>query len=210
MSVKQIGYIRVSMLAQNNERQLDGITLEKMFCDETLSKNTKRPQLAAALEYLQRGDILVVHSMDRVAGNVEELHRIVQKLISKGVAVRFVKENLEITGFNSPTNTLILTPSKTFAEFERSLIRDRQREGVTRAKCHGYGRKKALNDNQIRELREKAANGQSKTALAAAFGISRKTLCQYLRESGQTVQAIKGIIAKPDKPVSIEDMRMVK
>ena len=90
---KRVGYVRVSTLDQNTERQLDGQDLDKVFTDKASGKDTKRPQLQAALDYLREGDSLVVHSMDRLARNLDDLRRIVLGLTSKGVLVGFRPRN---------------------------------------------------------------------------------------------------------------------
>ena len=147
---KRVGYIRVSTLDQNTERQLDGQELDKVFTDKASGKDTKRPQLQAALDYLREGDSLVVHSMDRLARNLDDLRRIVLGLTSKGVLVEFVKERLTFTGEDSAMSQLLLSVMGAFAEFERSLIRERQREGIALAKKAGVykGRKPSLTDEQ--------------------------------------------------------------
>lgn len=186
MSGKRIGYVRVSAIDQNTERQLDGVQHDKLFTDRASGKDTVRPQLQAALDYLREGDTLVVHSMDRLARNVEDMRRLVRELTEKGVAVEFIKENLKFTGDDSAISTLMLTLLGAFAEFERSLIRERQREGIAIAKAKGdvyKGRKPALSAAQVDTLRSKIAAGASKTAVANEFGISRETLYKYLSKA---------------------------
>ena len=180
---KRVGYIRVSTLDQNTERQLDGQELDKVFTDKASGKDTKRPQLQAALDYLREGDILVVHSMDRLARNLDDLRRIVLGLTSKGVLVEFVKERLTFTGEDSAMSQLLLSVMGAFAEFERSLIRERQREGIALAKKAGvYKRRKpSLTDDQAQRLRARITAGEKKAALAREFGISRETVYQYSR-----------------------------
>ena len=180
---KRVGYIRVSTLDQNTERQLDGQELDKVFTDKASGKDTKRPQLQAALDYLREGDSLVVHSMDRLARNLDDLRRIVLGLTSKGVLVEFVKEHLTFTGEDSAMSQLLLSVMGAFAEFERSLIRERQREGIALAKKAGVykGRKPSLTDEQAQQLRARITAGEKKAALAREFGISRETLYQYSR-----------------------------
>ncbi|RQZ40058.1 recombinase family protein [Burkholderia sp. Bp9099] len=182
---KRIGYVRVSSVDQNTERQLDGIQVDKTFTDKASGKSTDRPQLAAALDYLRDGDTLIVHSMDRLARNTEDLLRIVRELTAKQVSVEFVKERLTFTGQDDPMSHLMMTMLGGFAQFERSLIRERQREGIAIAKAKGVykGRAPSLNAAQIEALRTRAAAGEKKAVLAREFGISRETLYQYLRAS---------------------------
>ncbi len=183
---KHIGYVRVSTLDQNTDRQLEGVPLDKTFTDKASGKDVARPELQAALDYLREGDTFHVHSMDRLARNVDDLRGIVKGLTGKGVIVRFHKEGLTFTGDDSPMSNLLLTMLGAVAEFERSLIRERQREGIAIAKAKGVykGRKKALTAAQVEELKAKAGKPKSnKAALAKEYGISRETLYQYLRAS---------------------------
>jgi DNA invertase Pin-like site-specific DNA recombinase len=178
---KRIGYIRVSSLDQNAERQLDGVALDKRFTDKASGKDTKRPQLQNALEYLREGDVLVVHSMDRLARNLDDLRKIVLGLTGRGVAVEFEKERLTFSGEDSAMSNLLLNVMGAFAEFERSLIKERQREGIALAKRKGVykGRKPSLTAERAEELRRRVEAGEKKAALAREFGISRETLYAY-------------------------------
>lgn len=178
---QRIGYARVSTEDQNTDRQLDGVQVDKMFTDKASGKDTTRPQLTTAMEYVREGDTLVVHSMDRLARNVEDLRRIVRELTAKGVAVQFMKEGMTFTGDDSPMNQLMLTMLGAVAEFERSLILERQREGIALAKKKGVykGRKPSLTDEQAAELRQRRAAGESVTSLANEFGISRQSVYRY-------------------------------
>ena len=183
MSGKQVGYIRVSTLLQNTARQLDGIALDRIFEDKVSGKDTHRPQLDECMKFLREGDTLHVHSMDRLARNLDDLRRIVKDLTGRGVAVKFEKEALTFSGESSPMANLMLSMLGAVAEFERALILDRQREGIAIAKSEGkyLGRRSSLTDEQIRAMRTRAAAGESKTAIARDFGISRETLYQKIR-----------------------------
>lgn len=182
----QVGYIRVSTLDQNTERQLEGYALDRVFEEKASAKDTKRPQLEACLEYLREGDTLVVHSIDRLARNLEDLQRLVRELTHKGVSMFFVKENLTFqSGDNNPMQTLMFQMLGAFAQFERALIRERQREGIALAKKEGrqLGRSKALSPEKEAEVRARATQGANKKALAAEYGISRQTLYRILASS---------------------------
>lgn len=182
----QVGYIRVSTVDQNTARQLDGLELNKVFTDKASGKDTKRPELEAALQYLREGDTLVCHSMDRLARNLDDLRKLVNGLTARGVSVRFVKESMTFTNDESPMAQLMLSVMGAVAEFERALIKERQKEGIAIAKENGVykGRKKSLSDSQIEELKlkDKQNNQKNRTALAREYGISRETLYQYLRD----------------------------
>jgi DNA invertase Pin-like site-specific DNA recombinase len=185
MHGQRIGYIRVSTLDQNPERQLEHVAVDRVFTDHASGKDTARPQLAALLSFIREGDTLVVHSMDRLARNLDDLRRLVQALTRRKIRVEFVKENLTFTGDDSPMATLLLSVMGAFAEFERSLIRERQREGLALAKRRGVyrGRKQVLSREQAARLRERVEAGEPKAAVARAFGISRESLYRYLERS---------------------------
>ncbi|MCR4467790.1 recombinase family protein [Burkholderia sp. SCN-KJ] len=182
---KHIGYIRVSTVDQSTERQLEGVDLDKVFTDKASGKDTERPQLQAALDYLRDGDTLTVHSMDRLARNTEDLLRMVRELTERGVTVQFVKDSMTFSADKrNPQQELMMTMLAAFAQFERSLIRERQREGIAIAKANGVykGRKPSLSPEQVSTLRQRAASGEAKAAIARDLGISRETLYQYLRQ----------------------------
>ena len=180
---KKIGYIRVSSFEQNPERQLDGLTLDKIFMDKASGKDTQRPQLDALLSYVRDNDTVMVHSMDRLARNLDDLRRLVQTFTQRHVTIQFIKEGLTFTGEDSPMANLLLSMMGAFAEFERALIRERQLEGIALAKKRGAykGRKKVLTPEQIEALQERAKAGERKSQLARDFHISRETLYQYLK-----------------------------
>lgn len=96
-----------------------------IFTDKASGKDTQRPQLDALLAFVRKGDTVVVHSMDRLARNLDDLRRLVQLLTKRGVRIGFVKESLSFTGDDSPMANLLLSVMSAFAEFERALIRER-------------------------------------------------------------------------------------
>ena len=179
MTGMRIGYKRVSSVDQNTERQLDGIHIDEMYEDKASGKDTNRPQLQAALKHCRKGDTLVVHSMDRLARNLGDLLRMVKELNERGIVVEFTKEHLTFTGDDSPMSNLMLAVMGGVAQFERAMIQERQREGIAIAKSKGIykGRKPALNNERIAELRQRAsAPDLNMAALAREFKISRTTL----------------------------------
>lgn len=184
MSGQNVGYLRVSTLVQNTARQLEGIALDITFEDKASGKDTARPQLEACLKHLRKGDTLHIHSLDRLGRNLDDLRKIIKELTGRGVVVKAHKENLTFTGDDSPMANLLLSMLGAVAEFERSLILERQREGIAIAKAAGAykGGKKKMSDEQAHELRRRAAAGEKKAALAREFGISRETLYSYLSQ----------------------------
>src|SRR5271157_3209404 len=180
---QRVGYIRVSSFDQNPERQLEHVQVERVFTDRASGKDTQRPELEALLAFVRDGDTVVVHSMDRLARNLDDLRRVVQALAKRGVRIEFVKESLTFTGEDSPMANLMLSVMGGFAEFERALIRERQREGIALARQRGAyrGRKKALSAPEIANLRRRVDAGDKKAQVARDYCISRETLYQYLR-----------------------------
>jgi len=185
MSGQFVGYIRVSSVDQNTERQenqLTGFKLHRCFTEKVSGKNTERPALIEMMKYARDGDTVIVHSLDRLARNLDDLRKIVKELNGRGVRVQFIKENLVFTGNDTPLSTLLLSVMGAFAEFERNLIRERQMEGIAIAKAKGVfkGRKRSMTDEKIAEIKQRVENGDKKSHIARDMGISRETLYQYL------------------------------
>jgi DNA invertase Pin-like site-specific DNA recombinase len=188
---KRVAYIRVSSVDQNEARQVEGMVdqhIDKTFMDKASGKDVKRPQLQAALEYLRDGDVLVCHSMDRLGRNLRDLQNLIAELNARHVAVEFVKERLAFTGEDSPMANLMLALLGGVAEFERALIRERQREGIAVAKSKGTyrGRKRSLTADQAADICKRADAGERKSDLAREFSISRETVYQYLALRGES------------------------
>jgi len=173
-----VGYVRVSTVDQNTERQLDGLQLDKVFTDHASGKDTDRPALTECLSYLREGDELVVHSMDRLARSLIDLRQTVDQLTAKGVRVRFVKEGLTFGDTNDPCAVLMLSVMGAVAEFERALLLERQREGIAIAKGKGVykGRVPSLSVDQALEVDRRMAEGESASAIAREYGVSRATV----------------------------------
>lgn len=183
MKGQRVGYLRVSSEDQNTLRQLEGVEVDKTFTDYLSGRDTNRPELKRMLEFVREGDQVIVHCMDRLARNVDDLRKMVKDLTGRGIKVQFIKENLIFTGEDSPMSNLLLSLLGAVAEFERSLIRERQREGIAAAKKKGVycGRKRVLQPEQVEDLKRRAFAGEKRAALAREMGISRETLYQYLR-----------------------------
>ncbi|MEO7194558.1 MAG: recombinase family protein [Pseudonocardiaceae bacterium] len=183
MTGQRVAYTRISSLDQNAARQLEGITVDRTFTDTVSGKDTHRPQLTALLRFVRDGDTVIAHSMDRLARNLDDLRRVVRELTAKGVRVQFITEQLIFTGEDTAMANLLLSVMGAFAEFERALIRERQREGIALAKQRGAyrGRTRSLSEEQAVRLRQQASEGVPKATLARELGISRETVYQYLR-----------------------------
>jgi DNA invertase Pin-like site-specific DNA recombinase len=179
-----VGYIRVSSTGQNTDRQMDAfdntLDLDKVFTDKVSGATKDRPELKTCMEYLRENDTLYIYSMDRLARNLVDLQGIVKELTQRGVCIKFIKEQLtfEQSGVN-PMNTLLLQVMGAFAEFERSLIKERQMEGIKSAKAKGvkFGRKAKLTPEQKTEImnRLKSEPFTKKSDLMHEYDISRAT-----------------------------------
>ncbi|TAN11891.1 MAG: recombinase family protein [Burkholderiaceae bacterium] len=185
-----IAYRRVSSVDQNTTRQLEGRTFDVEFEDKASGKDTKRPQLAEMLRHIRAGDTVVVHSIDRLARNASDLLALVKTITGqpkdggKGAALEFVKEGLRFSGNKaSPTDELMLNMLGAVAQFERSMIHERQAEGIAAAKARGAykGSKPKVTDAQVQEILARVQAGEPKAAIARALGISRETLYQRMK-----------------------------
>ena len=182
---QRVAYRRVSTLDQSTARQLDGMTFDREFTDKASGKDTARPALQEALAYTREGDTLVIHSMDRLARNLADLLRIVADLTNRKVKVEFVKENLTFTGEDSAIATLMLSIMGAVASFERSMILERQREGVALAKKAGRykGRAPAIRagNGKAAELQNLIAEKLPVSEIARRLGVSRQTIYSQLK-----------------------------
>jgi DNA invertase Pin-like site-specific DNA recombinase len=180
---QRVGYVRVSTLDQNEHRQLEGIELDKTFLDKASGKDVKRPQLTAMLDFVREGDSVFCHSMDRLGRNLGDLRKLVDLMTERGISVNFLKEGLTFTGEDAPMANLMLSVMGAVAQFERDLIRERQREGIELAKRAGAykGRKRKFSPERAAELSSRLAAGEEKASLAREFGVNRATIYRYVR-----------------------------
>lgn len=181
--MSNIGYVRVSSADQNTARQLDGIDLDEVFTDKVSGATTDRPELQAMLRHVRKGDTLHVHSIDRLARSLEDLLSLVKELIDRGVTVHFHKEQLLFTGEANPMQELMLSLLGSVAQFERSMIKERQREGIEKAKAAGVytGRVKTIDDEAIREAMN--APGASYRKVAKALNVSLSTVQRAVKST---------------------------
>nr|WP_172694240.1 recombinase family protein [Corynebacterium diphtheriae]QGA84576.1 GcrR [Corynebacterium diphtheriae] len=184
---QKVGYARVSSKDQNLDRQLAALKKEKVFrifTDTVSGSSTQRPGLDGALNYVRAGDQLIVVSMDRLARSLIDLHRLVDELTERGVSVKFLQEGQTYSLDSSPVAKLMLGLLGSVAEFERAIIRERQAEGIAKAKARGVykGRAKVLNEEQVAQAREWVSAGIPKAEVARRFGIGRTTLYKYLAD----------------------------
>ena len=180
---QNIGYIRVSSVNQNDERQLADIKLDKVFKEKVSASTIKRTELQDCLSYLRDGDTLHIHSMDRLARNLIDLQKIVNDLVSKGVKIHFHKENLIFSGDDSSISKLLLQVIVAVSEFERNLIKERQMEGIQNAKKKGkhLGRHKTLSKEKIDNIKNLVESGVKVTEVSKQYNVSRQTIYSYLK-----------------------------
>lgn len=183
----EVAYIRVSTVEQNEERQIEGMkgyNIEKWFTEKVSAKDTNRPQLQAMLDFVREGDTVHVHDFSRLARSTKDLLEIVEQLSQKGVALVSNKENIDSS---TPTGKLMLTMIGAIAEFERTNLLERQREGIELAKAKGVykGRREVKVDN-FGDYYTRYKNREfTKVSLAKELGVSRPTLDKMIREYEQ-------------------------
>ncbi len=181
---QKIGYIRVSTEDQKTDRQLEGVKLDQTFIDKISGKSTDRPALQEMLRFVREGDHLFIHSMDRLARNLVDLRQMVSDLTGRGIQVSFTKENLTFSGKDDPISVLLLNVVGAVSEFERSIIHERQAEGIRIARKKGVykGRKASLTQEQTTEAIRMVEAGIPKATVAREMKCSRETLYKYLRK----------------------------
>ncbi|ENM5745099.1 recombinase family protein [Vibrio mimicus] len=182
----ELAYIRVSTVEQNTERQLSGcgVTFDKVYEDKASGGSTNRPELAKLMDYAREGDNIHVHSIDRLARSLDDLRKLVTSWNKKGITVRFHKEGLHFTAdYTTPIAELMLNMLGAVAQFERSIIRERQAEGIAKAISKGKykGRKPDVKrKSEIMQLHK--------------AGMSVRTIARELNCNPSTVQrTLKGV-----------------
>lgn len=179
-----VGYARVSSTDQNPELQIDALTAAgcgRIFSEKVSGALVDREQLAAALDYLRPGDVLVVWKLDRLGRSLLHLIQTVNDLAARGIAFRSLKENLD-TG--TATGKLIFHIFGALAEFERDMIRERAEAGRAAAKARGRtgGRPAMMTPDKLAAAQALIAAGSTAKAAAAAIGVGRATLYRHLEE----------------------------
>lgn len=184
---QKVAYVRVSSKDQNLARQreaLEPVGIDRWYSDQISARSrAKRPGLDDCISYVRDGDELHVASIDRLARSLIDLKQLVAQLTDKGVSVHFHKENLTFPANRTDsTADLMLGFLGSFAEFERSIIQERQAEGIALAKKAGKytGRPKALTEEKVAEARRRVAAGEKKTTVAEKLGVNRSTLYRHL------------------------------
>lgn len=176
-------YKRVSTTDQNTERQLLNVSCDREYVEKISGKNTNRPELQAMLLNIRAGDVVNVHSMDRLARNTKDLLNLVEEITNKGAKIVFHKENLIFApDKQDPYQKMMMTMLGAVAELERNLILERQREGIALAKLKGKykGGQHKLTNEQAEEIKTLVNNRTPITTIAKQFNISRRTVYNYL------------------------------
>lgn len=180
-AMSHIAYRRVSTTDQNLDRQLSdtGITFDRTFEDMVSGADTNRPELQLMLSYAREGDTIHVHSIDRFARNLGDLNKLITDLNAKGITVQFHKEALSFTGEDSPMSNLMLNLLGSVYQFERAMLKERQREGINKAKLRGVykGRPKTIDVSAITS--------------SLSSGVSIRKTATSLDVSVSTVQRVK-------------------
>lgn len=175
----KVGYRRVSTLEQALDRQDLG-ECDRVFEEKESAGSANRPALQEMLSFVRSGDTVVVHSIDRLARNLMDLQSIIQDLNEKGVTIQFLSEGLSFSADGGCAfQTLQLQMLGAFAQFERTMIRKRQAEGIAKAKAKGVysQRKRSVNPEKVKKLFE---DGMSKAAIAKHLNISRMSVYRSL------------------------------
>jgi len=186
MTGKKLAYVRVSSEGQNTSRQdqqIEELNVDKVFSEKVSGKNIQdRPQFQLMLDYAREEDIIYCAELSRWGRSLIDIKTTVTALTCKGVTVKFLKENLTFTNNqDDPMSNLLLGILSSLAEWERAVIKSRQMEGVKIAQEKGIykercGRKPKLTEEQIKEVQRRVADGEKRSDVAVAFGVSRQTV----------------------------------
>ena len=178
-------YLRVSSILQNTERQLLDVPCDRVYEDKLSGKDTNRPQFQLMMSNLRSGDIVNVHSLDRVGRNTKDILEIVETIKEIGATIKFHKENLTFDGSkNDLYSDLMLTILSGFATFERNIILERQREGIEIAKQKGKykGGKQKFDVEQKNRIKELVEEGVSISSVCRTMNCSRPTIYKVINE----------------------------
>ena len=185
-----IGYVRISSADQNEERQLKalenfGKPMHKIFIDKCSGKDTNRPQFQKMMDYVRDGDVVIVCDYSRLARSSTDLLRTVQELQDKGVEIVSLRERLDTT---TPEGRFMLTVFAGLAQFEREIMKERQREGIAIAKAQGKykGRQPIpVDENKFRaECAKWRAGEQTAKATMKKLGMKPNRFYRKVKEFG--------------------------
>ena len=187
-----VGYARVSTIEQNIERQevaLKELGCERIYIDKITGTTLDRPEFSKMMDFVREGDTLIVSEYNRLSRSTLDLLTTIKNLENKGVVVKSIKENFDTS---TPQGKFIVSIFASLAEFERELTRQRQAEGIERAKLAGKykGRKPKEYDKKVLDevLWGLANNTMTVTAASKKLGITRATVYNLLKKVGDTDQ----------------------
>jgi len=177
-----IGYARVSSTGQNLDTQIDALKkagCEKIFMEKKSGTSTiDRTELQDALDYVREGDTFVVTRLDRCSRSVSDLYKIIEQLKNKNVDFKATNQNIDTS---SSTGKLTIGMLSIIAEFENDLRRERQSEGIAKAKALGkFKKKKSLKESQVLEIIELQKTDMTNQNVADKFGVARSTMLKYV------------------------------
>lgn len=179
----QVGYARTSTLEQKagleaQLRDLNAAGVEKVFSEQLSSVDAKRPQLAAVLEFIREGDVLVITKIDRVARSVANLCEIEAKLHAKGASLKVLSPELDTS---TPMGRLVFNMVGAIAQFEREIMLERQREGIAKAKTEGkYKGRAPTAMAKSEEALTLLKDGMGATEVARQLGIGRASVYRII------------------------------
>lgn len=180
-----VGYVRVSSADQNLDRQLEAVgEVDQLFSEKVSGKSrAKRTELERMVQYVRKGDTVRVKSPDRLARSTRDLLDILEELRAKDVTVEFVDN--PALNIGTPDGEFMLTVLAGIAQLERSLLLERQREGIAIAKAKGVYRKApSLTAEQVEQAKADVDRGVTKARIARDLGVSRQTLYEALNGTG--------------------------
>ena len=185
----KIGYIRVSTQDQNTIRQevlMKQLGVDQVYIDKFSGKNRNRPELQTMLEFVRKGDVVIVESISRFARNTKDLLELVEQLTAKGVEFISQKEAIDTT---TPTGKFMLTIFGAVAELEREYILQRQREGISIAKTQGsYKGRKPIQNPDFTQTLLQWRNGEIKAVEAMdRLNMSKTTFYRKVQEAERAV-----------------------
>ena len=177
-----IGYARVSSVGQSLEVQQDKLNeygCTKIYREKRSGTTANRPQLKQCLDYVRDGDVLVITKLDRLARSTLDLHKIVEQLNSKNVGFKVLDQSIDTT---TKEGRLMFSILASIAEFETELRKERQLDGIAKAKANGvhFGRKAKLTDDQIEEMQSKRAEGVLIRELMSEYKLSKASIYRLL------------------------------
>ncbi|WBY16619.1 recombinase family protein [Erythrobacteraceae bacterium WH01K] len=177
----KIGYARVSSNEQDLTIQLDALSeCEKVFSEKVSGTSTsKREQLLLCMEFIREGDVLVVTRIDRLARSVKDLEGIVETLKAKGAGLQATEQSIDTT---TPAGMAFFQMLGVFAQFETAIRRERQMEGIAKAKARGVyaNRKRTIDRDKVKQL---LAEGNTPSSVAKQLGISRMSIWRTQQEA---------------------------